>query len=470
MDDPVADAVVTITPSGFTPLEHAARKTPTPRKPGRKLLIACLALFALAMLFLSSARSLKVVVDAQSPTQVSVSGLALPLGRRYLLLPGEYQLRVTADGYQPLATSVTVDERESQTVELKLQALPGLVSIASTPAGATVTVDDRAVGKTPLLDLPLAAGEHRLQVEEARHLPLTQSLTVTGRNVRQQLQLELAPAWAMLSMDSLPPGATILLDGEAAGTTPATVEVLQGEHQLTLQLPAFADWQQTLNIKAGADQDLGRVSLLPAAGQLALSSVPSGANVTLDGEFQGQTPLTLEVSPGRKHQLAVSRAGYQHYDDTVEMPAASRDSRTVTLKAQLGEVRINVSPANASVRIDGKVVGTGSRSVSLPAVEHTVEISLDGYASVQRRVTPRPGLAQLVEVTLQTQQQVVATRIKGELTTSLGQTLRLFKPAESALADFTLGASRREPGRRANEVLQPVALRQIGRASCRERV
>ena len=52
-------------------------------------------------------------------------------------------------------------------------------------------------------------------------------------------------------------------------------------------------------------------------------------------------------------------------------------------------------------------------------------------------------------------------RIKPEITTSLGQTLLLFKPAESPLADFTMGASRREPGRRANEVLHPVSLRRM---------
>jgi len=44
------------------------------------------------------------------------------------------------------------------------------------------------------------------------------------------------------------------------------------------------------------------------------------------------------------------------------------------------------------------------------------------------------------------------------VTTPLGQTLLLFDPAASPLSNFTMGASRREPGRRANEVLHPVAL------------
>lgn len=452
---------VTIAPSDFAPLETATPNAPGPRKRGRMVLVFCLALFVLVMLFLFSARSLQIQVGAQAPAQVSVSGLALPFGKRYLLLPGEYEVSVTAEGYHPLVTTVTVDERDSQTLELQLQALPGLISIDSVPAGASVSVDGESVGKTPLLDLPLPEGEHQLLLEEARHLPLQQSLQVTGRNVRQQLQLELAPAWAGVTVDSLPTGASILLDGEPVGKTPATVEILQGEHPLMLQLPAFADWQQTLHIRAGEDQDLGRVDMQPAAGELQLSSVPSGANVTLDGEFQGQTPMTLEVSPGREHRLAVFKPGYQRYNGTVELPAAGSDKRTVKLQAQLGEVRFRISPANAVVRINGKPLGKGGQTLSLPAVEHTVEISLDGYATVRQRVTPRPGLPQLVEVSLQTRQETKMAGIKPEITTAVGQTLLLFKPAESPLADFTMGASRREPGRRANEVLHPVALRRM---------
>jgi len=460
----LTNAPVTIAPSDFTPLDPVALKKSAPRRPGRLVLLGCLALFALVMLFLHSTRSLHIVVDTEAPARVSVAGLALPLGKHYLLRPGDYTVSVTAVGYQPLVTTVIVDERDNQTVELALQALPGLVSLDSEPRGASVMVDGTAVGKTPLRDLPLAAGEHRLRLEEARHLPLDQSLLVTGRNVRQQLQLQLAPAWAQVNVDSLPSGASILVDGEAAGVTPASVEVLQGEHQLTLQLPTYADWQQTLNITAGADQDLGRVSLLPAPGALELGSVPSGANVTLDGDFQGQTPLTLDVSPGRAHRLEVFKSGYQRFHDTVELAAASRDQRTVNLQAQLGEVRFRISPANATVRVNGKPMAKGEQTLSLPAVEHSVEISLDGYTTVRRSVTPRQGLPQQVEVTLQTPQTAQAAdtaRIKPQITSAVGQTLLLFKPGESPLADFTMGSSRREPGRRANEVLQPVALRRM---------
>ena len=143
---PARNKPVTIAPSGFTPLESAAPRAAAVKKPRRTMLFLSLALFALLLLFLFSARSLQVLVSAQVPAEVAVSGLALPFGKRYLLLPGEYEVSAKAEGYQPLATTASVDDRDSQTLELSLQALPGRVSIDSTPQGASVTVDGESVG------------------------------------------------------------------------------------------------------------------------------------------------------------------------------------------------------------------------------------------------------------------------------------------------------------------------------------
>ena len=454
--EPAAPGI--IEPSAFQPLGSADARPPPRRHRRRWLLLACAALFALLMAFLLSARSLQVLVETETPAQVSISGLAIPFGERYLLRPGDYQVRVTAPGYHPLESAVTVTADDSQTLQLQPAPLPGLLSFSSVPPGATVLVDGEPLGHTPLADQPVAAGEHLLRVEADRYLPLEQALAVTGREVAQQVSVELAPGWAEVSVDSQPPGAAILVDGEQRGSTPAVLEIDAGEHQLILRSPGFADWQQSLDIVAGQPQQLPAVTLQPAAGVLELASVPASANVTLDGEFLGQTPLELELDPGRSHQLAVFKPGYRRYSGEVRLAAAARERQTVTLKAQLGEVRFDISPANATLKVDGKVRGQGSQTLSLPAFEHSVEISLPGYATVRRKVTPRPGLQQRVAATLLTEQQARKARIKPEITTPLGQTLLLFSPAESPLSTFSMGASRREPGRRANEVLHPVTL------------
>jgi len=445
---------VAIEPSAFEPLAEAVVKPRRAARPWHWILLVTAVIFVAIMGFLLSAKSVQITVHAETSTDIELSGgLYLPFGNRYLLHSGDYQLTATAMGYHPLSSTVTVTDEDTQIVELVLRPLPGRLSVNSQPNGAQVLIDGVLAGETPLSAVPVEAGEHKLRILAARYLPLEQALLVTGRDIQQQLELALEPAWAEITVDSLPQGAAILVDGEAVGTTPAVLEILQGERQIILQKVGFAHWQEVLTIIASEAQDMGTVELQAAAATVQLVSLPNRANVTVDGEFRGQTPLTLEVSPDHTHRLAVFKPGYRRHSSSLQLAAGAITSRSVKLVALRGEVRFNIEPQGAILRINGKPRGQGSRTLALPAVEQTVEVALEGYASVRRRVTPRPGLEQVVNITLRTEQEAQLARIKPELTTSLGQTLLLFTPG-----DFTMGASRREPGRRSNEVLHPVSL------------
>jgi len=447
-----------IAPSAFEPLSDQGQTTSSPGKPWRWIPIATGLVFVLIMAFLLSARSLQIDVTAATDVDINIDGgLHIPLGGRYLLREGDYQVTAEAPGYHPLTSEVTVTDQDSQILELSLRPLPGVISFLSQPPGAKISIDGEPLGITPLKSQPLEAGEHTLRVEAPRFLPAEQSLSVTGREIPQQIEVALSPAWAEVTLDSNPAGANILVDGEQLATSPAVVELLQGERQLVLQKEGFTDWQTQLEIRAGESIDLGTITLPPASGLLQLSSRPAGANITLDGEFQGQTPLTLELSPKRSHRISIFKPGYRRHNASVELAAGERSEQEIKLVAQLGDVRFNIAPAEAILRVDGRPRGKGTQTLSLPAFEQSVEVTLPGYATYRTRITPRPGLEQVVNASLKTELESRLGRLKPEVTSALGQTLLLFNPGE-ANGSFTMGASRREPGRRANEVLHPVNL------------
>jgi hypothetical protein len=58
-------------------------------------------------------------------------------------------------------------------------------------------------------------------------------------------------AQASLMIDSTPPGADIEIDGEFVGNTPSTLNMAQGNHQITLKKQGFADWTKALNVIGG---------------------------------------------------------------------------------------------------------------------------------------------------------------------------------------------------------------------------
>jgi hypothetical protein len=58
-------------------------------------------------------------------------------------------------------------------------------------------------------------------------------------------------AQTALTIASTPPGADIEVDGGFVGSTPSTVNLASGSHQIVVKKRGFADWTKTLNVTGG---------------------------------------------------------------------------------------------------------------------------------------------------------------------------------------------------------------------------
>lgn len=446
-----------IAPAAFEPRAEQVKHRGFRARPLQVAMISLLLLFALTMWFLFTARSILFTFDpAYSELDID-GGFTLKIGERFLMRSGDYELTVEAPGHYPLEQAFTVGDDENQELHLVLKRLPGKLSFETRPEGAQVLVDGELLGTTPLAAQPVPAGERELRILAERYLPYRENVEVTGMEVAQSFSVELEPAWANIAISSVPVGATVFVDGEERGQTPALLEILQGEHMVELRLPRFQSWEQTLSVSAGVHQNLEPVTLLPADGMLELSSRPAGANVTVDGEFQGQTPITLSLDPDGEHRVAVFKAGYERAVRSIALEPEEIRELSISLTPRLGEVQVLVTPQQAEVFVGGRSRGRGNQSLSLPAYEQVLEVKLPGYRSQRQRFTPRPGIQQVIPVNLMTEAEAKLAELKPEIRTPAGQTLKLFTPSGS----FTMGASRREPGRRSNEVLRPVELTRL---------
>ena len=440
--------------TSFTPLGEVAHKQRWRARPLHVAVASVLLAFCFAMWFLFTAKSILFTFDPPDSDLNIDGGLHIVVGERYLMRSGEYEINVEASGHYPLQQAVSINDEDQQQFHYKLQRLPGKLDFTSNPAGARILIDEEALGSTPLSAISVAAGEHEMRVLAERYLPYRQAIEVTGMGEVQAYDLKLEPAWANIAIASTPVGASVYVDGELVGVTPALLEILQGDHQISLKLPLYRSWEQSLSVSAGVHQNLEPVVLQPADGTLHLTSVPSRASVTLDGEYQGQTPLVLDLSPAIDHRIAVFKPGHSNANRNLRLEPEEERHLQLSLKPRLGEILVQVQPAGATILIDGKRVGVGTQTLKLPAFEQTLEVALDGYRSQRQRFTPRQGLSQIIKVSLLTVADARLASLKPEITNPSGQSLLLFTPNE----EFTMGASRREPGRRANEVLHPVSL------------
>lgn len=441
----------------FEPLSgQTAQRTlpPWPWLAGGVALVALL----FCMLFLLTARSLELRVNAIGTATIDIEGLAVKVGNRYLIRPGEYLVSVDVEGYRDWRQIISVTEADSQQIDIEPAILPGTVSITSVPPEAHVILNGEDLGLTPIHDMTLAAGSHSLQITAPRYRKSEQTVAVTGRGVDQTIAVTLAPDWADITLASEPAGADVYIDDTLLGTTNNRVEVPSGEHTLSLKRAGYQDYTLELSVVAGVAQQPETITLVPANGVLALRSNPSGASVTVDGEFVGRTPQEIELSPGADHLIRLSKLGYTRQSVVMTLDKGAFVERSITLQPELGDIVLTLAPEDAEIIIDGESLGRGSQTLSLAAFERRLEVRKPGYATQRQRITPRPGLAQRVTVTLLTEAEARKAALTPEITTSLGQTLVLIDPMSAVTNEFTMGATRREPGRRSNEVEHTVRL------------
>ena len=415
---------------------------------------SALLLFTGAAWFVLTAKSVFFDVRPLQST-VDVSGaLALQLGPRYLMRAGPVDVVVQAEGYYDFNSTLMVGAEQAQTFAIELIPLPGFLDLdTGTVTGAEVVVDGEAVGVTPLAQLELAAGEHVIVVSKDRYESAEATVAIEGRSTSQALSLELLPAWATVNLATTPAGATVSVDGVDIGQTPLAAEMLEGKREVVVKLAAHKAWTDTLEITARADQTLPPITLEPADGLVLLRSTPSNASVTVNGAYQGQTPIELSLPPDANHQLVFFVNGYQEARREVRTSADGETSVSVSLDPITSSVRIAALPADAELYVNGELRGNANQEIELLAATQTLEIRRDGYVPYTTQFVSRPGLAQQLEVRLTSLEEQRLASIKTEITTVNRQVLKLLYPGS-----FVMGASRREAGRQANEVIRPITL------------
>lgn len=448
----------TLAAAVFEPRQEVIAETGPKLKPQLFALWLGGLLLAYSLFFLLTARSVTINAETVTPVDVSVGGLAIPLGDRLLIRPGTYSLDVTADGYYPFEGSLNVDTADVQNRSVNLVPLPGTLILETQPAGATVVMGGQTMGTTPLTLEDIAAGEISFELSAERYLAREEVITVEGRGITQRFSTDLVPGWARVSVDTAPEQVEFSVNVQPLVKTGGILELMAGRQQLTLSASGYVSQTIDVDAIANTDIDLGTVKLVAAEGILSLTSTPSEASVTRDGQFVGTTPVDVTMSPNINHQIVLRRAGYQPSEFKAALEKGSTEQKIITLKPTLGDVNVQITPANARITVNGIDKGAGSTTLSLPSVEHTIVISASGYASVERKVTPRAGLAQRLKIDLLTEEEARKAAIKPKLLTSLGQTLLLIDPLVEPMNEFTLGAPRRDAGRGANEVERPVRL------------
>jgi len=242
---------------------------------------------------------------------------------------GERTLTLRAERHLDLVQKITVAGRGTrQALSLRLQPSWGALEVSASTAGASVSVNDAAPVALPTrVDLP--AGLHRLVIS-ARGARDWQSAILLKAGETQQIgPVELGAPDARLRVTSRPAGADVTVGGVFRGRTPVTVGLPAGsEHDISVSLQGYRSVER--RVYAAADKDIALpLALQSVPVRLTVQGDPLDAEVVIEGEVRGKTPLTFEL-PARRHSFEVRKAGMQVERIDVDLSAAV--DRTVDYK------------------------------------------------------------------------------------------------------------------------------------------
>jgi serine/threonine protein kinase len=193
------------------------------------------------------------------------------------------------------------------------------IHVLTDVVGASATAFDssgRSVGncKTPCSLNDLAPARYSLQIQKDGYSPLQTAVEVKSGHAHD-LKLHLEAVQRGLSVNSQPAGADIFINGsKQSGQTPAALPVAPGAYDIVLRLPGYQSYSNHVQVKDGIQTTLDVKLNEKAQARVAwaqVKSVPSGAEIFVDGSSSGESsPARLQI-PAGNHTITLKLKGFQ---------------------------------------------------------------------------------------------------------------------------------------------------------------
>jgi len=312
--------------------------------------------------------------------------------------------------------------------------LGGPLAVDSKPAEAEIWVDDRRVGIAPVTVHAMTYDRHTIRLVREFYQPrelILQPRTVDGRRCfavidrATQKELRVRECAAGISLEGVEltrqkgtvaittprlEKVSVYVDGNFYGVTPFEDSLDAGVHQFTLSKDGYVDllfyekveggarWERPFSLLTnGASEPVAN----PGKVSVHLTSVPAGATVFVNDEERGQTPLDLDVLPG-KYELRLTKK--YHEARAVTLSVDSPASREYDLAKVHARVAFESEPQGATVYVDGAKVGI--TPISVEAVDggpHRARFVLEGHfdQSASFEILSRDAMDRPIKATLQ---------------------------------------------------------------------
>lgn len=231
-----------------------------------------------------------------------------------MLKYGHHTYRVEASLYLPAEGNVLIGkERKNLTVNLTPDF--GFIRFESMPeAGASVYVDGRLIGKTPVTTGKLAKGKHSVKAILPMYTPVDKDVMVEAGET-SELIFNMSANFAQITLSTS--DGEIWVNGERKGINNWTGRLMAGFYKLETRKLGCRPFVTSVELAVGEKRTLTLLPPVPMTGTLNITSNPHDADIQIDGKVVGHTPDIINGVLVGERMIMISKKGYTTFEQKV---------------------------------------------------------------------------------------------------------------------------------------------------------
>lgn len=240
------------------------------------------------------------------------------------------------------------------------------------------------VGKAPLKSDKVASGVHNVKIVKQMYRNYESSVTVTDGAVAE-LRPVLAADFETVTLTT-DADSEIWINEQQRGTGSWTGDLGTGSYIVECRKPNHRTTSETITVSPG--MSVTKISLKspqPIYGVLSIMSAPGNAEVWLDGENIGQTPVYLPETLIGNHTLKLTKSGCADWTGNVNVAEGQIAEINATLQSG-APVTFTSNVASAQLYLDGVLLGPANGTYDVAFGSHTAMCRVPGKSDITKTI------------------------------------------------------------------------------------
>jgi hypothetical protein len=165
------------------------------------------------------------------------------------VVQGKHTVLLKKDGYNDVSTTVSVTADSQSSISKTLTQKTGSISVSTNPRGASVNIDGKYAGISPLTANGILPGSHDISFSMNNYRDVYDSFYVSAGTTTTYSK-NLVKENGNIDIDSTPAGASVYFGSSYKGVTPLYLEgISPGTHTIRLVKNGYKDLHRTVTVK-----------------------------------------------------------------------------------------------------------------------------------------------------------------------------------------------------------------------------